>query len=174
MIWVLLQSESPWQRNDAITLFIYRCVSLYQQCQWIMRTLTCKHKIGGKKWLYLRHYLKAFPVFNVLETFWEYLLTIDLQIVEFIKNLSSGFLENAKFVDMDQITSKNCNKISWMQVNKILLTRDRSEQFPSFFVSSFQWNQTTMGWSRVSKAHQFLKILATCVDSMLFHCFYDC
>ena len=31
MIWVLLQSESPWQRNDAITFFIYRCVSLYQQ-----------------------------------------------------------------------------------------------------------------------------------------------
>ena len=31
MIWVLLQSESPWQRNDAITLFIYVCVSLYQE-----------------------------------------------------------------------------------------------------------------------------------------------
>ena len=28
MIWVLLQSESPWQRNDAITFFIYFCVSL--------------------------------------------------------------------------------------------------------------------------------------------------
>ena len=31
MIWVLLQSESSWQRNDAITLFIYFCVSLYQE-----------------------------------------------------------------------------------------------------------------------------------------------
>ena len=31
MIWVLLQSESPWQRNDAIKFFIYRCVSLYQE-----------------------------------------------------------------------------------------------------------------------------------------------
>ena len=29
--WVLLQSESPWQRNDANTLFIYLCVSLYQE-----------------------------------------------------------------------------------------------------------------------------------------------
>jgi len=29
MIWVLLQSESLWQRNDAITFFIYLCVSLY-------------------------------------------------------------------------------------------------------------------------------------------------
>ena len=31
MIWVLLQSESPWQRNDAIMLFVYLCVSLYQE-----------------------------------------------------------------------------------------------------------------------------------------------
>ena len=31
MIWVLLQSESPWQRNNAITFFIYLCVSLYRE-----------------------------------------------------------------------------------------------------------------------------------------------
>ena len=31
MIWVLLQSESPWKRNDAITVFTYLCVSLYQE-----------------------------------------------------------------------------------------------------------------------------------------------
>ena len=31
MIWVLLQSESPWQRNDAIAVFIQLCVSLYQE-----------------------------------------------------------------------------------------------------------------------------------------------
>ena len=31
MIWVLFQSESPWQRNAAITFFIYLCVSLYQE-----------------------------------------------------------------------------------------------------------------------------------------------
>ena len=78
-----------------------------------MRTLTCKLKIWGGNWLYLRPYLKAFSVFNVLETCREYLLTIDLWIVEFTrKNLSSGFLKNAKFVGMDQITSKNCNKSS--------------------------------------------------------------
>ena len=34
MIWVLLQSESPWQRNDAFTLFIYLGVSLYQEFFW--------------------------------------------------------------------------------------------------------------------------------------------
>ena len=72
-----------------------------------MRTLTCKHKIWGENWLYLRPYLKAFPVFNVLETCRVYLLTIDLGIVKCIKKLSSGFLNNVRFVGMDQITCKN-------------------------------------------------------------------
>ena len=101
--------------------------------------------------------------------YWQFILRLS----SLWKNLSSGFLNNAKFVGVDQIMCKNCNKSSWMQVNKILLTRDRPEQFPSFFVCSFQWNQTTMRWSRVSKAYHFLKNLANCVDSMLFHCFYD-
>ena len=30
LIGILLQSEWPWQRNDAVTFFIYLCVSLYQ------------------------------------------------------------------------------------------------------------------------------------------------
>ena len=50
-----------------------------------MWTLTCKHKIWGKNWLYLKPYLKAFPVFNVMETRRVYLLTIDLGIFQFIK-----------------------------------------------------------------------------------------
>ena len=58
-----------------------------------MRRLTCKHKIWAKNWLYLRPYLKAFLVFNVLETCREYFLTIDLGIVEFIKKFSQRFLE---------------------------------------------------------------------------------
>ena len=53
------------------------------------------------------------------------------------KNLSTSFLKNAKFVGMDQITCKNCNKSSWMQVNKTLLSHDRLEQFPSFFCRRF-------------------------------------
>ena len=31
MIWVLLESELRRQRNDAITFFVYLCVSLYQE-----------------------------------------------------------------------------------------------------------------------------------------------
>ena len=56
-----------------------------------MRTLTCKHKIWGKNWLHLRPYLKAFPVFNVLKTCRVYLLTIDVEIVKFIKKIIQRF-----------------------------------------------------------------------------------
>ena len=61
-----------------------------------MRTLTCKHKIWGKNWLYLRPYLKAFPIFNVLETCREYFLTTDLGIVEFIEKFIERFLEKCE------------------------------------------------------------------------------
>ena len=61
-----------------------------------MRTLACKHKIWGKNWLCSRPYLKAFPVFNVLETYREYFLTIDLGIVEFIKKFIERFLEKGE------------------------------------------------------------------------------
>ena len=37
MIWVLLQSESPWLRNDATTFFIYLCVSLYSEFFFFLR-----------------------------------------------------------------------------------------------------------------------------------------
>ena len=51
MIWVLLQSESPWQRNDAITFFIYLCVSLYQEffelIFWIDSIENCIQKKRG-------------------------------------------------------------------------------------------------------------------------------
>ena len=81
--------------------FFAKCACTYEtwkQCQWIMRTLTCKHKIWGKNWLYLRPYLKAFPVFNVLETCREYFLTIDLGIVEFIKKFIERFLEKCEIL----------------------------------------------------------------------------
>ena len=73
-----------------------RAYETWKQCQWIKRTLTYKHKIWGENWLYLRLYLKAFPVFNVLETCREYLLTIDVEIVEFIKKFIEPFFEKCK------------------------------------------------------------------------------
>ena len=58
-----------------------------------MRTLTCKHKIWGENCYYLRPYLKAFPVFNVLETCRGYLLTIDPGTFKFIKKFIERFFE---------------------------------------------------------------------------------
>ena len=70
-----------------------------------MSTLTCKHKIWRKNWLYLRPYLKAFPVFNVLETCRVYLLTIDLEIVKFIKK----FIE--RLFEISEICSHGANYV---------------------------------------------------------------
>ena len=81
-------------------LFLFaKCARAYEtwkQCQWIMRTLTCKHKTWGENWLYLRPYLKAFSVFNVLETCRVYLLAIDLGIVKFIKKFIQRFSEKCE------------------------------------------------------------------------------
>ena len=70
-----------------------------------MSTLTCKHKIWRKNWLYLRPYLRAFPVFNVLETCRVYLLTIDLEIVKFIKK----FIE--RLFEISEICSHGANYV---------------------------------------------------------------
>ena len=50
-------------------------------------------QIWGKNYFFWRPYLKAFPVFNVLETCRVYLLTSDLEIVKFIKKFIEWFLE---------------------------------------------------------------------------------
>ena len=70
-----------------------------------MSTLTCKHKIWRKNWLYLRPFLRAFPVFNVLETCRVYLLTIDLEIVKFIKK----FIE--RLFEISEICSHGANYV---------------------------------------------------------------
>ena len=46
--------------------------------------------------LYLTPNLKAFPVFNVLETYRVYLLTIDLGIVKFMKKIIEPFFEKCE------------------------------------------------------------------------------
>ena len=51
---------------------------------------------GGGNWLCLRPFLKAFSVFNVLKTCTEYFLSIDLEIVEFIKKFIERFLEKCE------------------------------------------------------------------------------
>ena len=62
-----------------------------------MRTFTCKHKIWGENWLYLRPYLKAFPVFNVLKTCREYFLTIDLIVYVILYMVTTSlYLDKAR------------------------------------------------------------------------------
>ena len=119
--------------------FFAKCTRAYdswKQCQRIIRTLKETQNLGGKLVIF-ETLFKSLPCFNVLETCRVYLLTIDLRIFQFIKKFIELFLENAKFVGVDQITCKNCNKSSWMHVNKILLTHNRPEQFPSFFSTQF-------------------------------------
>ena len=59
-----------------------------------------------------------------------------------------------------------------MQVNKILLTRDRSEQFP-LFCTQFSMESNHYEIKLRFQSLSFFNIYANCVDSMLFHCFYD-
>ena len=73
------------------------------------------------------------------------------------KNLSSGFWKCAKFLGTNQIMSKSCIKSSWMQVNKILLTRDRPEQFPSFLYAVFNGIKPLWDEAAFSKLIIFLK-----------------
>ena len=61
-----------------------------------MRTLTCKHRIWGKNLVYLRAYLKAFSVFNVIETCRVYLLATDLAIVKSMKKIIERFFEKCE------------------------------------------------------------------------------
>ena len=145
-------------------------------CIWDLKTMPVNNEDArlwtqnlGKNWLYLRPYLKAFAVFNVLKTCREHFLTIYLGIVEFLKKFIERFLEKCEIFSMEQITSKNCIKSIWMQVNKILLTRDRQEQLPYFFVSVF--NGINPLWDEAAFPKRV--ILANCAASMLFHCFYD-
>ena len=130
------QSRVLFDTNLYLLLVVHVHMKL-KKCQWIIRTLTCKHNIWGENWLCLRPYLKAFPVFNVLATCREYFLTIDLEIVEFIKKFIERFLEKCETFRpgpdyLQKLYQKQLN-----QVNKILLTRDRPEQFPSFFCMQF-------------------------------------
>ena len=89
----ILQDWSRWSKYIKFYLFpkFARAYETWKQCRWIMWTLTCKQKIWGENCLYLRPHLKAFPVFNVLETCRVYLLTIDLGIFKFIKKFVERF-----------------------------------------------------------------------------------
>ena len=127
-------------------------------CIWFLKTMPVNNKdatqnLGGKLVIF-EALFKSVPCFQCswnLQGIFIDNWSRDCQIYK--KNLSSGFLENAKFVGVDQITCKNCNKSSWMQVNKILITRDRPQQFPSFLYTVF--NGIKLQWGKAA----FLKLI---------------
>ena len=67
MIWVSLQSELPWQSNEAITFFIHLCVSLYQDVFFnisLKGVCICHNCLNyGKVWT------------NSMRAFWKYFET---------------------------------------------------------------------------------------------------
>ena len=73
--------------------FIPVGVAMATQWRHYVFHLSLCFSVSGENWLHLRPYLKAFTVFNVLETCLEYFLTIDLGIVEFIKKNIKRLLE---------------------------------------------------------------------------------
>ena len=129
-----------------------KCARVYEtwkQCQWMLRTLTCKHKIWVENWLYLRPYLKVFPVFNVLKTCREYFLTIDLGIVEFIKKLIERVLEKMQnFYAWTKLPPKTVSKASECKLIKSFLLAIAQSNSPLFLYAVFNgikplWDEAT-------------------------------
>ena len=124
--------------------------------------------------IYRQSLLKAFHVFNVLENCRVYfILTIDSGFVKFIKKIIEWFFWIMRnLYAWAKLRAKTVRKAAECRLIKFFLLAIAQSHSPHFG-RSFQWNQTTMRWSRFPKACHVLKILANCVDSMLFHCFYD-
>ena len=98
---------------------------------------------------------------------------INLGIVKFLKKFIKRFLNYREIGRREPNWRQNGKESGRTHANQILLSRNRPKQPPSFFVHSFKWNQTTMKWNCISRAHHVFQILANYVDSMFTHCFYD-
>ena len=92
-----------------------------------MRMLTCKQENMGEKLAIFEAYLKAFPLFNVLETCREYFLTIDLRIVKFIKKFIKRFLGKCEIV----------SKAAECKLIKFFLLAIAQSNSPFFFCMQF-------------------------------------
>ena len=121
-----------------------------------MRTVTCKHKIWGENWLYLRPYLKAFPVFNVLETCRVYLSHIftDADVVnaqtwevsplKIPSSKSSAYLLLALSWGPCNLTSPG-RSITW-QKDRVKVKRQQSFMY-KFIASLIFFNNDRFVWT---------------------------
>ena len=73
-----------------------------------MRTLTCKHKIWGKNWLYLRPYLKAFSV-SLFSMFLKLAGYIYWQLISELSNFLKKFIE--RLFEISEICSHGANYV---------------------------------------------------------------
>ena len=130
--------ESYFSRKLVSFAGCARAYKTWKRCQWIMRTFTCKPKIWGKNWLYLRSYLKAFPDFNVLETCRVYLLAIDLGIVKFIKKFIEQFFEKMRHLyEWTKLRAKTVTKAAECKLIKFFLLAIAQSNSPLFLYAVF-------------------------------------
>ena len=120
--------------------------------------LTYKHKIWGENWLYLSPYLKAFPVFNVLETCREYFLTIDLGIVEFIKKIYRAvFGKMQNFWAWTKLRPKTLSKAAECKLIKFFLLAIAQSNSPLFLYAVFNGIKPLWDEAAFPKLISFLK-----------------
>ena len=78
MIWVSLQSELPWQSNEAITFFIHLCVSLYQE------------------FFFLAYRLREYHGLSYLPQLWQSLNKFYESVLEIFRNEVLRVIETVK------------------------------------------------------------------------------
>ena len=84
--WPLEHSLRQWH------LEVEHVYETWNQCQWIIGTLTCKHKISGENLWHLKPHLITFLVSNFLEGWRRYKLMSNLGIVKFFERIMKRFL----------------------------------------------------------------------------------
>ena len=98
-----------------ISFFSASCAREYEtwkQCQWIMRTLTWKHKIWGKNFVTFEAPLPS--LFSMSLKPWGYVnWWLISGLSSFFKKLLSGFKITVKFVGVNQIRYKNGKESKW-------------------------------------------------------------
>ena len=123
----------PLEHSPSQTVTFKRRARVYEtwkQCQWIIGTLTCKHKISGENLWHLKPHLITFLVSNVLEGGDDINWWVISGLSSFLKELWSGFYIKAKCVGEDQPNARQSN--SPFSNRQTLLSRNLHYQTSSF------------------------------------------
>ena len=121
----------PLEHSQTVTLRSRtRVYETWKQCQWIMGTLTCKHKISGENLWHLKPHLipSLFPMSLKVGDDINWWVISGLS--SFLKELWSGFDIKAKCVGEDQPNARQSNSPS--SNRQTLLSRNLPYQTSSF------------------------------------------